>query len=77
MVFAFYVANSHGDGQKESEVRWFMVGGLFYTLPSIPGLTLLFVLILNSSHKILCDSSIMIEKASIYTMNALNNSSEL
>jgi hypothetical protein len=34
-------------------------------------------LILNSSHKILCDSSIMIEKASTYTMNALNKSSEL
>ena len=30
-----------------------------------------------SSHKILCDSSIMIEKASIYTKNALNKSSEL
>ena len=41
------------------------------------GLTLWFVLILNSSHKILCDSSIMIKKASIYTMNALNKSSEL
>ena len=40
-------------------------------------LPLWFVLILNSSHKILCDSSIMIEKASIYTMNALNKSSEL
>ena len=34
-------------------------------------------LILNSYHKILCDSSIMIEKVSIYTMNALNKSSEL
>ena len=34
-------------------------------------------LILNSYHKILCDSSIMIKKASIYTMNALNKSSEL
>ena len=43
-----------------------MVGGLFYTLPSIPGLTLGFVLILNSSHNILRDSSIMIEKASIF-----------
>ena len=32
---------------------------------------------LNSSHKFLWDSSIMIEKASIYTMNALNKSSEL
>ena len=40
-------------------------------------LPLWFVLILNSSHKILCDSSIMIEKASIYTMNALNKLSEL
>ena len=40
-------------------------------------LPLWFVLILNSSHKILCDSSIMIEKASIYTMNALNKSSDL
>ena len=30
-----------------------------------------------SSHKILCDSSIMIEKASIYTKNALKKSSEL
>ena len=27
--------------------------------------------------QILCDSSIMIEKASIYTLNALNKSSEL
>ena len=36
----------------------------FYTLPFIPGLTLRFVLILKSSHKILCDSSIMFEKAS-------------
>ena len=54
-----------------------MVGGLFYTLPFIPGLTLWFVLILHSSHKILCDSSIMIEKASNYTMNALKKSSGL
>ena len=28
-------------------------------------------------HKILCDSTIMIEKALNYTMNALNKSSEL
>ena len=34
-------------------------------------------MILNSSHKILCDSSIMIKKASIYIMNALNKLSEL
>ena len=34
-------------------------------------------LIMNSSHKILCDSSIMIEKALIYSMNALNKLSEL
>ena len=34
-------------------------------------------MILNSSHKILCGSSIMIIKASIYTMNALNKLSEL
>ena len=35
-----------------------MVGGLFYTLPSIPGLTLWFVLILYSSHNILCESDV-------------------
>ena len=34
-------------------------------------------LILKSYHKILCDSSIIMKKASIYTMNALNKSSEL
>ena len=40
-------------------------------------MTLWFVLILNSSQKMLFDSSIMIKKALIYTMNVLNNSSEL
>ena len=54
-----------------------MVGKVFIYIYLIPGLTLWFVLILNSSHKILCDSTIMIEKASNYTMNALNKSSEL
>ena len=55
-----------------------MVGKVFIHFPLyIPGLTLWFDLILNSSHKILCDSSIMIKKALIYTMNALNKSSEL
>ena len=40
-------------------------------------LPLWFFLILNSSHKILRDSSIIIEKASIYAMNALKKLSEL
>ena len=35
------------------------------------------LIICSCSHKILCDSSIMIEKAWVYTMNALNKSSEL
>ena len=35
-----------------------MVDGLFYTLPSIPGLTSWFVLILQSSHKILSESHV-------------------
>ena len=54
-----------------------MVGNFFFTLPFIPGLTLWFVLILKSSHKILCDSPKRIKKASLHTMNALNKSSEL
>ena len=32
--------------------------GLFYTLPSIPSLTSWFVLILHSSHKVLCESHV-------------------
>ena len=75
--FKAKVSVSHSALAVKTLICLCTVGGLFYTLHSIPGLTLWFVLIMNSSHKILCDSSIMIEKASIYTMNALNKSSEL
>ena len=47
-----------------------MVGKLLIQKRRYYGLTLQFVLILHSSHKKLCDSSIMIKNASIYTMNA-------
>ena len=44
---------------------------------SLRGLALPKQNICEISHKKLCDSSIMIKKASNYTMNALNKSSEL
>ena len=47
---------------------------LLYWNAAMRGLPLWFVLILNSSHKILCDSSIMIKKALNYTMNAVKKS---
>ena len=49
-----------------------MVGGLFYTLPSIAGLTSWFVLILHSSHKILCESHVAKKSAWFDNRDLLN-----
>ena len=54
-----------------------MIVKVLYRNAPIFGLALSKQNICEISHKKLCDSSIMIEKASNYTMNALNKSSDL
>ena len=53
-----------------------MVGKVLYTSPYTWS-DLMICFDSELFHKILCDSTIMIEKALNYTMNALNKSSEL
>ena len=55
--FKAKVSVSHSALAVKTLICLCTVGGLFYTLHSIPGLTLWFVLILHSSHKILWESS--------------------
>ena len=54
-TFTLYLIRIQDENTIDNDIGNLMVGGLFYTLPSIPGLTLWFVLILHSSHKILCE----------------------
>ena len=64
---------------RKKRMRWLNSWSLksLYRNAPIRSLALSKQNICEISHKKLCDSSIMIEKASYYTMNALNKSSEL